>query len=435
MGNLQWPSNEHAERALIVSCMVDSKQREIIVDKCRPDYFFNQLYQNIFTAIRTLMDAGAPVDPASVFSELKREGVKVKAAEVSGLLDGVPVYGDIKHHVELIRQPWQKRILIEATSQARAEAQSEQTTVDDILRRLNERTLKAEENGDARSVVSFSDLVEKAGDDVERIQKGVEVPGVRTGFIDLDRVLVALQRSGVYIVAARPGVGKTAFAGALAYNASAAGVPVGFFSLEMSRDQLALRLLCAKADLEVTQAMAGAFSREDWKRFTDAQAECHNLPIIIDDQPGLHYSDIMRRARRLKRAHNVGIILVDYIQLAKGDRENGRVNEVASISAALKNVAKDIDVPVVALSQLNRKCEDRDPPRPKLSDIRDSGAIEQDADVVMALYREGLYSQSAAQNKADVRILKNRHGKTGTVTLGWHGRTMRFFTLGKHDPE
>jgi replicative DNA helicase len=427
------PRNKASELALLATALYDHTKAEEIVDICRPEYFQSDLTRRGFEALRAMVDTGAPVDAGAMRAQMKKNGGSDSdVGFISQLTNLSPIFADgIEYHVGLIRESWQRLKVVETANRARQEAADPGADFDDTLRRLNQGVMVAEENGHHSTMATLGELVEQVGEKIEAIQQGTEAAGISTGYADLDKVLVGLLPACLYIVAARPGMGKTAFAMALAFNAAQAGLPVGLFSLEMAKDQLALRCLCAHSGIEVATAQAGAFSREDWGRFVEAQTTCHKLPIVFDDQPALHYSDILRRARRMQRTHGIGLLIVDYLQLAQGDRKDGRVMEVASISAALKTISKELKIPVVALSQLNREVERRDPARPKLADLRDSGALEQDADVVCGLFREGHYKKAVDQNKCELIILKNRYGRTGIVVLGWHGKSMRFFNLTK----
>jgi replicative DNA helicase len=285
-----------------------------------------------------------------------------------------------------------------------------------------------ENNSIKTSTHSLAALCLEASDRYEDLQKASgRIIGVPSGFHDFDAMTCGLQPGELIIIAARPSMGKTALALNMARNAAGAGYPVGFFSLEMSRASLVDRLVSSEAGVNSLKFRNGRFSGDDWDWITAAQEALHKLPVTIDDTPGLHYSEVRRRARRMVREHGTKILFIDYLQLMSGDSQNGRVEEVSSISRNLKSVARELNLPVICLSQLSRSCEQRDNKRPRLSDLRDSGAIEQDADVVAFIYRDAVYTKSTMDGGvAEVDIAKQRNGPTGVIQLCFHARTIKF---------
>lgn len=251
--------------------------------------------------------------------------------------------------------------------------------------------------------------------------------GLPTGFADIDNLTAGLGNGDLLLLAARPSMGKTALALNIARNVAGAGHGVLFFSLEMSSVQLFERLLAAESGVNSHRIRTGRLNTEDWDGIAAAQGTLHDLPIFIDDSPGLHVSELRCRARRQGRAQAIRLVIVDYLQLLAGERQHGRTEEVSSISRNLKLLARELELPVLALSQLSRNCEGRDDKRPRLSDLRDSGALEQDADVVAFIYREGVYNRKAEPDLAEVQIAKHRNGPTGTVALQFSRRTTRFY--------
>jgi replicative DNA helicase len=338
------------------------------------------------------------------------------------LLTETPIAGNIEHHVGLIRDVYLRRRIIKAANDAITTSLMPNRDLEGIFRKWQNDAFDLYTADNARDrVKSFPELVDAAGEQLEAAQQRGIKPGIQTDLYELDRVLTGLQPSNLYILAARPSMGKTALAMRITVNIAVSGNPVAFMSLEMSKESLTLRALCAVGGIAFDRAFNGCLNDDEWIQFVEAQSKIHQSQIFIDDSPALHYQDIARRLRRLKRLHGIKLAIIDYLQLAQGDKSNGRVIEVTSISAGLVAIAKELNIPILALSQLSRACESRNNKRPQLSDLRDSGAIEQDAYAVIALYNDGL------SNETEAIVLKNRNGKTGTVLLGWDGPSMNFY--------
>ena len=428
--NTPLPADLDAENTLLATCFFDRADAEDIAGRCRPEYFTTDRTRRTFEAIRRLVDAGKPIDATLLFSELRTAcnlDPEADAVFISRLMDLTPITGDIEHHAKLVSDAFRRRQIIRAANDATTAALMPNRETEKTLLKLQTDIFNLDADGGAADPVRpFSELVDEAGETIEGIKTRGVKPGIRSNLFDVDRVLNGFQPSGLYILAARPGMGKTALALRFALNAAKSGNPVAFMSLEMSKEALTLRAICAESCLPFNRVFSGDLDNEkDWARFVDAQGHIWSLPLFIDDTGALHYQEIARRLRRLKRLHGIKFAVVDYLQLAHGDKGDGRTVEVGTISHGLKAIAKELDIPILALCQLNRQCEQRTNKRPVLSDIRESGDIENDADAVMSLYNDKYYNEKS-EAKPELIVLKQRNGKIGAFCLDWDPASMNF---------
>jgi replicative DNA helicase len=430
------PHDIPAEQAVLGGLMLVSAAFDDVADIVAEDDFYRREHQIIFRAIASLVAASQPLDAVTLGEWFERHGESLTMggpAYLAELANNTPSAANIAAYAQIVRDKSVLRQLIEVSTKTAGEAfQPDGQTTPEIIEAAEQRVFQiAETNARGRRQVAplRSALAESVRLLSERYANPGGLTGLSSGFVDLDNLTLGLQRQDLIIVAARPSMGKTA----LALNiAEAVGVrakqPVLIFSMEMSSAQLATRLTSAVARVDQTAMRTGNVQEEEWRRIGDAIGVLSQAPIHIDETPALSPGEIRSRARRIKRAHGLGLVIVDYLQLMQvpGNKEN-RATEVAEISRSLKAMAKELDVPVVALSQLNRSVEQRNDKRPVMSDLRESGAIEQDADLILLLYRDEVYDKnSPARGTAEVIIGKQRNGPIDTVRLAFLGQYTRF---------
>jgi len=431
------PHNLEAEEALLGSIFINTDGLYKINDIIDPDDFYNPANKEIYSAILKLFVERNPIDLITVTEILESRGELDKiggAIYLSKIVNSVPTASHIVQYASIVREKKILRDLIMAANDILALGYKEDEKIEEVLDSsekilfsISQRTLKQ----------SFTPLKNMLAETFERIDylhknKG-ELRGTTTGFDDLDFILGGLQKSDLVILAARPSMGKTSFALNIAMNAAVkAGKTVGIFSLEMSRDQLVDRLISSVAQVDAWKLRTGNLTEDDFPRIGEAMDILDKAPIFIDDTPSISAMEMRAKARRLKMENDLGLIIVDYLQLMAGGNSDNMVQQITEISRSLKALAREIDVPVVALSQLSRAVEARPDKKPLLSDLRDSGSIEQDADVVMFVYREDYYNRdSERKNIADILVRKHRNGPTGEVSLYFVSEQMRFVNLDK----
>jgi replicative DNA helicase len=429
------PQNIEAEESLISAILVDNTALLEIVEILSSQDFYRTAHQKIFACISDLFDHGEPIDLVTLANALKEKGHLENvggAAYLARLVDTVPLAVNAHHYARIVHDKAVLRRLIEKANAITKRCLQEQGGTDEILDFAEASIFEITEKKARQAFYSLSKLIDGNIDFLEEKQKNKSlVTGVPTGFTQLDTLTAGLQNSDLIILAARPSMGKTALALNIARNAAVdAGVPVAIFSLEMAREQLSLRLLCAEARIDSSRLRSGFFSMEDWDRVTDAADVLSPAPIFIDDSPSLSALEVRAKARRLKMDKNIGLIVIDYLQLMQGRASAERRDlEISEISRSLKALAKELNLPVLALSQLNRMLEQRTDKRPRLSDLRESGALEQDADVVAFIYRDEVYNKEESnpqKGTAEVILAKQRNGPTGDVRLTFLSSYTRF---------
>ena len=435
------PQNIDAEKSLLGAILISEEVLADVTEICRPDDFYDERHRLIFNAMWNLYERHRPVDLLTVSAELKARKQTAKAggaAYLSELSSYVPTAAHAKAYAEIVVNASIRRRLIHASSDIAESAYDETIDTDELLGTAEKSLFEVSESNTHGDLISISDLLSNTFDHLEQLysNKG-SIAGYKTGFIDLDKMTAGLHKSDLVILAARPAMGKTAFALNLASNvANINKKAVLIFSLEMGREQLINRMLADASGVESFKLETGNFSGDDFAAISEAMSQMSEAPIFIDDTPGLTVMEMRTKARRAAHENELGLIIVDYLQLMSGSSKramDNRVQEVSEISRGLKLIAREMNVPVIALSQLSRTVESRDPKIPMLSDLRESGSIEQDADIVMFLYREDYYDpETERQNITDLILAKHRRGATGQVELFFDKKRVRFMSLDKH---
>ncbi|NOY35585.1 MAG: replicative DNA helicase [bacterium] len=435
------PQNLEAEKSVLGSLMLDTAAIDVVIDILTPDDFYSQKHSIIYGVMLELHEKKDPIDVLSVSSRLKEKKQLEKAGDSSYLADlvnGVPTASNVKHYSEIVHKKRILRDLIESSTQISRLGYDEENDVDDLLDEAEKKIFAIARNSLKQKFQSVKTALEEAWERIDRLHKSKEeMRGVSTGFKDLDNMLAGFQKSDLIILAARPSMGKTAFALDIARNiAIKQNIPVGIFSLEMSAQQLVDRLLAAEAHVDSWKLRTGRLSSDDeFRRISDAMGKISQAPLFIDDESSNNIMQMRAMARRLQAEHGLGLLIVDYLQLmVPRTRTDNLVQQMTEISRSLKGLARELDVPVLALSQLNRSVESRHPPIPKLHDLRDSGSIEQDADVVAFIYREGRYKEDTdRENIAEILIEKHRNGPTGKIELFFNPQKVSFSSIEKGD--
>lgn len=426
------PHNLELEESILAAIMIDTDNADAF-DALAAEDFYKTAHQKIFKAMAELYRGNKPTDIVAVKNQLKVSGeleAAGGAAYLADLLDNAPYPANKEHHIRLLVEKSARRKLLVLANEIGKLAQDETTGIDETMAQIGAALNTIDSAGDTRDgYVSLADMAIPAIERYERINS-TGSSGLQTGLELVDEALGGLQPGDLTIVAARPAMGKTAFATCIAVHGAKKGIPVGVFSLEMSRDQNVDRIMSGTTRINLAAFRSGGFRKNEWQEIIEAIDRVKQWPILIDDTPGLHYQQLRRRARMMQRKHGVRLIVVDYIQLMAGDKGGNREGEVSSISRSLKALAKELNVPVIALSQLNRGVESRDNKRPRLSDLRESGAIEQDADNIIFLYRDEVYNtESKDKGLCEVIIAKQRMGPTAQVKVAWVGPTAQFKNL------
>ncbi len=432
------PQNIEAEQCVLGGILIEAGALLKVLELLEPDDFYKESHGIIYSAIIDLFDRNEPQDLVSVHNELKRKG-KLEAVGgavyLAELTETVPVASNIDYYARIVRDKAILRRLIQKTTDIASMCYEEAEDVDDILEHAESAVFELSQSKIKQSFHRLKDVIKDSIHKVEDLYEKKElITGVPSGFTDLDKLTAGFQPSDLIIIAGRPSMGKTAFALNIAQHAAVDNdIPTAIFSLEMSKEQLALRMLCSEAMVDAHKVRTGFLSRKDWPRLIGAAGNLSKAPLFIDDTPALSVLEMRAKARRLKSDQGIGLIIVDYLQLMQG-RSGGerREQEISEISRSLKAMAKELNVPVIALSQLNRKVEDRPNKRPQMSDLRESGAIEQDADVIAFIYRDEVYNRdenNPRRGKAEIIVAKQRNGPTGTVLLAFVGKYSSFGNL------
>ncbi|MFB5269490.1 replicative DNA helicase [Paenibacillus enshidis] len=420
------PQNLEAEQAVIGSILLQAEALITAMERVQTDDFYDKSHQLIFEAMIELGEAGQPIDLITLTSKLQDKGQLEDIGGVSylsRLAHGVPTAANVDYYAQIIEEKAMLRRLIRAATQIVSEGYAGGEDVPGMLSDAERRILEISNSRSGSGFIAIRDVVMEVFDKVEKLhQNKGTTTGIPSGFVDLDKMTAGFQRSDLIIVAARPSVGKTAFALNIAQNVAVrAKETVAIFSLEMSAAQLVQRMICAEANLDANVMRTGEFKGdEDWAKLTMGIAALAESEIYIDDTPGVTVADIRAKCRRLKTEKGLGMIVIDYLQLIHGRGKAGenRQQEVSEISRTLKQIARELEVPVIALSQLSRGVEQRQDKRPMMSDLRESGSIEQDADIVAFLYRDDYYNQETEKkNIIEIIIAKQRNGPVGTVEL------------------
>lgn len=434
------PQNLEAERGVLGSVLLMNEVLDEVVEVLAADHFYTDGHRKIFSAIRRLYDNGTQaIDPLTLAEELDRHSQLDDiggASYLEQVLESVPHAAHARYYAGIVREKWVQRQLIFACNEILSECYDGSNDPDDVLSAAEQRIFRIlDDQGEPRKI-EIKDILLDAFDRInERMENDEVISGIPTGFPDLDQRLNGLQPSELVVLAARPSMGKTALVCNLAEGvAMETGQGVLLFSLEQSNLELAERLLCIRSQVNSHRLRSGTLDDDERKLLVHASAELSEAPLFLDDQPGRTIAQITAVARRLQRRNGVRVVIIDYLQLIEPeDKSSPREQQIALITRRLKALAKELSVPVIALAQLNRGVEHREDKRPRLSDLRESGAIEQDADVVMFLHRPEHYNPEDRPGEADVIIAKNRNGPTDSVTLTWIKESMRFTNFSSLD--
>ncbi|MFA5114108.1 MAG: replicative DNA helicase [Candidatus Margulisiibacteriota bacterium] len=418
------PQNLAAEQSVIGAMLLDKNAVVRVLELLAPASFYRDAHRYIYEAIIELFDRGEPVDLVTVTEGLRKAG-KLDAAGgsvyVTDLLNSVPTAANAEYYAKIVEEKALLRRLIESGTAMVGEAFSNPDDVDQVLDRAEKSIFDIALKRSREGFQKIDSVIKKVLDKIDALYgKKESITGTTTGFPDLDQLTAGFQASDLIIIAARPSVGKTAFALNIAQEVAIKHkIPVAIFSLEMSKEQLAQRMLCSEAEVNAQQLKTGSLSDTGWKKLTRALGRLSEAPLFIDDTSSMTATEIRAKARRLKIEKGLGLVIVDYLQLMRGrERSENRVQEISDIARSLKTLARELEVPVVALSQLSRAVEQRPDRIPRLSDLRESGEIEQTADLVMMIHREDYYNpQSERGNIAEIIIAKQRNGPVGTVEL------------------
>ena len=427
------PQNIEAEQSLLGALLIDKDSIVRISEILHPSNFYRSSQHGpIYEAIQALFERKEPIDLVTVTQELKKRDFYDKiggSAYLTTLVNIVPTSAHIEHYAKIIKEHAVRRSLIVQATQLIEKAYDESHGVPELLEEAEASIFALSQQNVSRDFLPIKDALTQSFDRLDELQKSSgKLRGVPTGFRDLDSKLAGMQNSNLLILASRPGQGKTSMALNIAqYVAVNAGLPVGIFSLEMSQEELVDRLLVGQADIDAWKLKTGKLDEKDFDRLSLSMGELAEAPIFIDDTPGITISEMRTKARRLQIEHGLKFLIVDYLQLIKGRNLENRVQEVSEISQNLKNLARELKIPVLALSQLNRSVEARGSRKPQLADLRESGAIEQDADVVMFIYREDLEKME----QVTLDIQKHRNGATGEIALIFRPERTKFYGMEK----
>ena len=428
------PQNVEAEQAILAGILINNDAMNQVVDILQPDDFYREVHGHLYDAMIGLYNKNEPIDLITLSQHLKEKGLMEKAGGsdyLASLVDAVSTSAGILYHAEIVRNLSVRRKLINQCSLISDSCFQESEPTDELLDRAEQSIFDIAEAKIGEGFSSLEDVVKQSFKKLESVADlDGYVTGVPSGFEDFDRLTAGLQPSDLIIVAGRPSMGKTALALNMGYNAAMqTKKAVAVFSLEMSKLQLGMRLLGFDAQIDATRLRTGSLRDKDWTRLTEAANRLSELPIFVDDTSWLSVLDMKAKCRRLMKKKELCLVIVDYLQLIQGRRSaESRQMEISEISRSLKALAKDINVPVMALSQLNRKVEDRPNKRPQLADLRESGAIEQDADVIAFIYRDEVYHPSTEENQnvAEIILAKQRNGPTGFFKLTFQREITRF---------
>ncbi|MGA2733916.1 MAG: replicative DNA helicase [Syntrophobacteraceae bacterium] len=432
------PQQIEAEQSLLGGIMVDSFGLPSALEVLKGDEFYKESHRIIFTAIQDLFERNEPVDILTVTNLLEERKLLESvggASYIAALTDAMPTSSNVAAYAKIINEKAVMRRLIQSANEIISFAYGGGKSSEEVLDSAEAAIFRIAERKIRNSYFPLKEVIKKNIETIERYQEYREtVTGVPSGYKDLDKLTAGFQKSDLIIIAARPSMGKTALGLCIARNAAMkSGIPVGFFSLEMSKEQLAMRLLCSEAMVDSHKIRSGFLSRQECGKLLQAAGLFMDVPIYIDDTPGISPLELRAKARRIMADQGLGLVVVDYLQLMRGrETAERREQEISEISRSLKGLAKELDIPVIAIAQLNRKVEERADKRPLLSDLRESGAIEQDADVIAFIYRDEVYAKHGSKEPgvAEIIIGKQRNGPSGeTVKLAYISTYTRFENL------
>jgi len=421
------PQAIEIEQSILASCLFGAAGD--VVELLKPDHFYRTAHQTIFSEVANMVKAKEPVDLLSITQRLRDADVisEIGGASYVSRLADTPQAIDIEHYADKIKDTYLRRQIIIKCNELSGQAYQSANAIEIIDNA--QRDFLSMESTEQIGLTNYGELAERMVEVWEAKQKSRGMTGVPSGFSYLDLMLGGFQSTDLIVIAARPGMGKTAFALNITEHAASKGFPVLFISLEMSAEQLYQRQTSKTAKIDSQRLRLGRIENSDWPKITDAQSKLYSLPVYIDDKPRQHYKQIVRTARRAVKAHGIRMVVIDYLQLVRADQQARKDLEIGDITGEFKAMAKELQIPVVLLSQLNREVERRDNKRPRQSDLKESSSIEQDADVIMFLYRHEKYYPGEHPGIAELNVDKHRNGPTGLVKLSWIGWRTSFENL------
>jgi replicative DNA helicase len=427
------PRNEEAEQSVLGGILIDKDAIGFASQLIAPKDFYNDQNGIVFAAMMSLYEERKPIDILTLSARLKKNKAfdSIDTTYLTELVNAVPTAANIEHYSLLIKEASTKRAMIKTGTHIAEMGYMEDKEVGDLLNDAESEVFAISQGHTLKSFIRIKDALAESFDRIDELhKKGAGLRGIKTGFVDADNLLSGMQNSNLIILAARPGQGKTAMVVNIAQHVSVVEkAPVGIFSLEMSQEELVDRLLVGQSDVDAWKLKTGKLTESDFTKLSQAMGELADAEIYIDDTPGISISEMRSKARRLQMEHNIRLLIVDYLQLADpGRRYDNRVQEVSIVSQALKNLARELKIPVLACSQLSRAVEHRGERKPQLADLRESGAIEQDADVVMFIYRP---DPDVTSNIIPTKLLiaKHRNGPTGEIDLLFRGDRIKFYNV------
>jgi len=428
------PQNIEAEQSILGAILIDNDALPKALEVIDPDDFYKQSHRKIFQAMVELFEKSEPIDLITLSDHMKR-GDELDAvggiSYLSSLVNMVPTAANIKYHSKIVREKGLLRYLLRSTTEIASRVYEDSLEAEELVDYAEKSIFDISDKRVKASFVTLKEVIKGSFEMIEHLyDKKETITGVPSGFPDLDELTTGFQKGDLVVIGGRPSMGKTALALNIAQHVGLESrEPVAIFSLEMAKEQLAFRMLCSEAMVNSSSIRKGFIKKEDWHRLTAAASKLTGAPIFIDDSSSITVLELRAKARRLKMEHGLSLVIVDYLQLmrSRGSFER-REQEISDISRSLKALAKELNIPVIAVSQLNRVVEQRKPPKPILADLRESGAIEQDADVILFLYRAEVYEKDNPANKgeAEVIIAKQRNGPTGIVNLAFNSSCTRF---------
>ncbi|MFH1867599.1 MAG: replicative DNA helicase [Candidatus Omnitrophota bacterium] len=433
------PRSDEAEMAVLGSMLLEENAISEAIEFLDESTFYKDAHRKIFSLVVQIYEQNKPVDLVTITEQLKKRNILEEVggtAYIVSLTQTVPTAANIKYYAKIVREKYVLRTLITTGTQIVSEAYRGESNVEELLDRSEKMIFDISSGKSEPTTVAIKDIVKDSIEIIDSLyQRKENITGVATGFYELDILTAGMQRSDLIIIAGRPSMGKSALAACIVEHAGIIEkVPTVVFSLEMSKEQLAHRMLCSHAKVDLHKVRTGFLSQSDWPKLTNAAGKLAEAPIFIDDTPAISALELRAKARRLKSQYGIGLVIVDYLQLMRSSASSdNRQQEISEISRGLKALARELDAPVIAVSQLSRAVESRADKRPQLSDLRESGAIEQDADVVMLLLREEYYNPTPENRGiAELIIAKQRNGPVGSLDLAFIKEYTRFENLTRH---